>query len=366
MVTLRQGYDARRNSFDLIRLTLAATVAVSHGIVMHTGTQPQWGMSTLGDFAVDGFFVLSGFLVASSYLRLHSFFRFSWHRLLRIMPGFWVCLLVVALIVAPMVALLQGLPVSTPFVETPTVFHFLAVNAGLLVNQYGIGGLLADNPTPYIFIGSLWTLALEAMCYAALAGLGLLGLLRHRWLILGITLLVWVLATVQSFGVAVPLGDNVLRMLLMFFLGACAHLFAERVPLHWALVVGAIAVFVTSAAVLDNYRVAGAAAFVYLLLYAAAKLPRPVRLRVDLSYGVFMYHWPLQQVLVLTPVFGLATWAFVVVSLVVTLPVALASWHLVEHPALRRKDWTPRWARRPGSRAERGAAGQRGLTAAGR
>ena len=183
------------------------------------------------------------------------------------------------------------------------------------------------------------------------AGLGLLGLLRHRWLILGITLLVWVLATVQSFGVAVPLGDNVLRMLLMFFLGACAHLFAERVPLHWALVVGAIA---------------GAAAFVYLLLYAAAKLPRPVRLRVDLSYGVFMYHWPLQQVLVLTPVFGLPTWAFVVVSLVVTLPVALASWHLVEHPALRRKDWTPRWARRPGSRAERGAAGQRGLTAAGR
>ena len=69
MVTLRQGYDPRRNSFDLIRLALAALVAVSHGIVMHTGTQPQWGMSTLGDFAVDGFFVLSGFLVASSYLR---------------------------------------------------------------------------------------------------------------------------------------------------------------------------------------------------------------------------------------------------------------------------------------------------------
>ena len=76
-------------------------------------------------------------------------FRFSWHRLLRIMPGFWVCLLVVALIVAPMVALLQGLPVSTPFVETPTVFHFLAANAGLT---------LIDNRdlTPYLALQSRW------------------------------------------------------------------------------------------------------------------------------------------------------------------------------------------------------------------
>jgi len=365
MVTLRQGYDPRRNNFDLIRLVLAALVAVSHGIVMHTGTQPQWGISTLGDFAVDGFFVLSGFLVVSSYLRLRSFFRFSWHRVLRIMPGFWACLLLVALVVAPIAALLQGLPASTPFVQTPTAFHFLTANAGLLVNDYGIAGLLADNPTPYIFIGSLWTLALEAMCYVALAGLGLLGVLRHRWVVLGITVLVWVLASVQSFGVAVPLGDNILRMLLMFFLGACAHLFADRMPLHWAVLIAAITLFVVSAVSLDNYRVAGAAAFVYLLLYAAVRLPFPVRLRVDLSYGVFMYHWPLQQLMVLTAAFALPTWAFVAVSLAVTVPVALASWHVVEHPALRRKDWTPPGTRRR-DRVDRDAATQRGLASAGR
>jgi len=366
MVTLRQGYEPRRNSFDVIRLALAALVAVSHGIVMHTGTQPQWGISTLGDFALDGFFVLSGFLVVSSYVRLRSFFRFSWHRVLRIMPGFWVCLLVVALVVAPAAAVLQGLPPRTPFVEPPTAFNFLAVNAGLLVNQYGIGGLLADNPTPYIFIGSLWTLALEALCYGTLAGLGLLGLLRHRWLILGITLLIWILATIQSFGVAVPLGDNILRMLMMFFLGACAHLFADRVPLHWALLVGAITVFAISAALLENYRVAGAAAFVYLLLYAGTRLPHPVRLRVDLSYGLFMYHWPLQQLLVLTAAFALPTWAFVALSLVVSIPVAVASWHGIEHPALRRKDWTPPWTRRRRARAEEQTEARPGLASAGR
>jgi peptidoglycan/LPS O-acetylase OafA/YrhL len=346
LLTLRQSYDPRHNTFDLVRLTLAALVAVSHGIVMHTGTQPAWGQSTLGDFAVDGFFVLSGFLVVSSYLRLRSFFRYSWHRLLRIMPGFWVCLLVVGFVAAPLATLLEGLPVGTPFTAEPTVFHFLVVNAGLLINEYGIAGLLADNPTPYVFVGSLWTLALEAMCYVVLAGLGVLGLLRHRWLVLGLAVLLWVLGSAQSLGAPVPLGDDVLRMLLMFFLGACAYLFADRVPMHWAVLAGSVALFLASAATLENYRVAGAAAFAYVLVWFATRLPYSVRMRVDVSYGVFMYHWPVQQLLMLTTAAALPTGVFVVLSLAVSVPVALASWYLVEHPALARKDWTPRWLRR--------------------
>jgi peptidoglycan/LPS O-acetylase OafA/YrhL len=58
-----------------------------------------------------------------------------------------------------------------------------------------------------------------------------------------------------------------------------------------------------------------------------------------------MYHWPLQQLLVLTAVVALPTWAFVLVSLVVSVPVALASWRLVERPALARKSWRPPWSR---------------------
>ena len=128
------------------------------------------------------------------------------------MPGFWVCLLIVGFVVAPLAALLQGLPLSTPFTNPPTVFNFLAANAGLLINEYGIAGLLADNPNPYVFIGSLWTLALAAMCYVALAALGLLGVLRHRWLVLALAVVLWTLMSVQSICVPVPLGDNILRI----------------------------------------------------------------------------------------------------------------------------------------------------------
>ena len=48
------------------------------------------GLSTLGEFGLDGFFILGGFLVIRSFLNLGSFPRYARHRFLRIMPGFWV------------------------------------------------------------------------------------------------------------------------------------------------------------------------------------------------------------------------------------------------------------------------------------
>lgn len=73
-----------------------------------------------GRFGLDGFFILSGFLVTRSFLALDPLPRFIWHRFLRIMPGFWVCLLVTTFVVAPAAALLHGLPALTPFTGEPS------------------------------------------------------------------------------------------------------------------------------------------------------------------------------------------------------------------------------------------------------
>ncbi|SFO64126.1 Acyltransferase family protein [Pseudonocardia ammonioxydans] len=103
MTTLGDRFDPRRNSFDVLRLSFALLVAIDHGIGIRTGEQWRWGLSTLGDFGLDGFFILSGFLITRSFLTLESFPRFVWHRFLRIAPGFWVCLLVTTFVVAPLV-----------------------------------------------------------------------------------------------------------------------------------------------------------------------------------------------------------------------------------------------------------------------
>ena len=94
----------------------------------------------------------------------------------------------------------------------------------------------------------------------------------------------------------------------------------------------------------------------------------------DLSYGLYIYHWPVQFVLVLAGAAALGPWAFVPLSIAVALVLAALSWVLVEAPALRCKDarWVDRLIlkgvrttpRRPGWWT--GPTGQRCSRAAGR
>ncbi|OJY51606.1 acyltransferase [Pseudonocardia sp. 73-21] len=338
--TLEQRFGTGRNNFDLLRLLFAAMVVVEHAVILQGRAGDFWGRSgTSGEIGVDGFFVLSGFLVTRSYLRLHSLPRFAWHRFLRIMPGFWVCLLVCAFVVAPAAALIQGLPATAGFTGTPSAWHFLTADWFLVIQQYDIGGVLNAAPHEPSFNGALWTLTFEAFCYLLVAALGLVGVLsRRRWVVLALAAALIVLTVLQENGVAVPMRDMTLRLTLMFALGALAHLYAERIPMNTWLGVLALALVLYSAAAFPhNYRLLGAVPMAYLVFWLATAGTRFVSLRIDLSYGIYIYHWPVIQLLALTSLRWLPDWSFAPVAIFATLPVAIASWFLVEKPALTRK-----------------------------
>lgn len=338
MRTLSDRFDPRNNSFDILRLSFAALVAIAHGMDLHSNSQLFWGSSGLSDFGLDGFFILSGFLVTRSYLSLNSFARYAWHRFLRIMPGFWVCLLVVAFVVAPLAAVLQGMSPTVPFTGEPSAFGFVFFNVGLLMVQYDIAGILASTPHSPSFDGSLWTLVFEAFCYAVVGALGITGILQRRRVVVAATVAVLAVLTVlQEAGVPVFINDRLLRLVFVFLLGAVAYLYAERIPMHPALAAGAAVVFLGSVAAFDNYRVLGAAPLAYLYLWLGSCLPLRWSMRTDLSYGLYVYHWPIYQLLVLTELASLPTGGFVVVGIAVTLIPAAMSWFLVEKPALSRK-----------------------------
>jgi peptidoglycan/LPS O-acetylase OafA/YrhL len=60
----------------------------------------------------------------------------------------------------------------------------------------------------------------------------------------------------------------------------------------------------------------------------------PIRLRTDVSYGVYVLAYPTQTLLVIA---GLGTSVFILVgvSIAVVMPLAWLSWRFVEQPALR-------------------------------
>jgi peptidoglycan/LPS O-acetylase OafA/YrhL len=123
-----------------------------------------------------------------------------------------------------------------------------------------------------------------------------------------------------------------------FFAGALLYTLRERVPLHWSLAA-------CSAAVVGIVPALGAPAVLvalplgHLMLWLGAALPlRAIGRRNDLSYGMYIYAFPVQQVLVLLGVHHEGLPLYVFLSIVATLPLAVLSWVAVERPAQRLKD----------------------------
>lgn len=361
--TIASAFDPKRNGLTVLRLVLAAVVAVAHSLQLASGSQPVLGPATeLGGLAVDAFFVISGFLVTGSLLRLGSARRYTWHRFLRIMPGFWACLIVTALIVAPALAMLSGRSPTSVFAGDDSAPAYLWRNALLLMRQFGIDGTDASVPGDGVINGSLWTLFYEAVCYGLVLVLGAAGLLtRRRWVLLALTAGLQLLVIAQAAGVTLVPQERLLRLTLMFLLGACALRFADRIPVHRSLGLVALLLVAAGIAGWDDYRAVGAAGFAYLVVVVAARSPIRWDPPFDLSYGLYVYHWPMALVLLTATAGALPVALVPPLVLLITAVVAAASWRWLEGPALRFKSaaWVqaplPRWIRA----GRRGAPGTR-------
>jgi peptidoglycan/LPS O-acetylase OafA/YrhL len=331
--TLATAFDPRHNSLNALRLVFALAVIVSHAWPLGGfGLDPFVGDLTIGDWAVAGFFAISGFLITGSRMR-SSFLPYLQRRFLRIFPGLWACLIVIALVFVPIAALKQREVPSLAGLAT-----FLGATAALSPRHLGWDGALPTLPEPDVWDGSLWTLFHEFACYLLVGfALTLAVVRRHREL-----LVLAFLAFVVVHAVDVELRPGDFSMpaqfvwLAMYFLaGAVLYAYREEIPVSW-WAAGVCAGVVVVAGVLDRATEVAALPFAYLTLWLGIVLPlQRVGRRNDLSYGVYIYAFPVQQSLVLFGAAGLGVWAYTGLAVLLTLPLAAASWLVVEHPAMQ-------------------------------
>lgn len=332
MTVMRDALATRDNGLNLLRLVLAALVIVSHSwSVAGFGPEPRIGDLNLGAWAVGGFFAISGYLVSASRLRL-TLNQFLLRRALRILPGFWVCLLIVAFAFDPMVARLTSSPYNYARAES-----FVWANASTLLVQFGIGEELRHVPYPSVWDASLWTLFHELCCYL-LAGWALSG--RPRRHVVGTCLALYTFTTVfnvTSAHLGVSRGtlpSDFLRLLAYFSAGALLYSLGARVRADWRLSlvsVGLLGIF----AMLRMVDLLGALPLAYLVLSFGAFCPVVWGSRRDLSYGVYVYGWPVQQTLVVLGVSHLGPALYILAAMILVMPLAWLSWVLVERPAIR-------------------------------
>ena len=336
--TVTEASVGRANNFNLLRLVMAVAVVVSHGFSVITGNvhdEPLTAATgyTLGEHAVNGFFVISGFLVTMSFDR-RGWLDYALARVLRIAPGLIVATLMVGLVLG---AALSSLGPFRYLADAGT-WKFVVQTLTTYKSNTVLPGVFENNPFRFP-MGTVWTLKYEVICYVAVFVIGALGLLRSRRLALGLMLsLTAALLLLDWLQPDAAKGlQTAVRLPLLFTAGAVFYRFGGSIRLSVLA-----AMFMIAGVVLLRHTFAyNAALFLteaYCLMWLALIpvsrfVPGP---RDDVSYGVYLYGWPIQQALhALFPLAGALV--LLAPSLVLTVLVGFVSWRMVEKPALNIK-----------------------------
>ncbi len=335
-----------------------------------------WPMK-MGWAGVDVFFTLSAFLLALPFARSQhdgasppDLAGYAARRALRILPAYGLQLLVLLALIA--------LGIASSVVPQPITATRLLVQPLFLYDIGWPGAFAMQSP----LVGSWWTLPVELGFYALLPWLArLLRPRRWQWLLTGIAL-AWIwraaLLWTQPHGpTAAFLAEHLPGRIDQFLIGMLAAYAVCRAPRSLAWVAGrrADAVFAIAALVFLALPALGyfqghpvgpepekhplligwhayASVAVAGMLFAASRATAlvsavvgvlPLRLLGQVSYGLYLWHLPVLMWLQADGGVDAAggPLAFMLYGLLFSLAAAIASWWIVERPALRlASHWT--------------------------
>lgn len=287
------------------------------------------GQTNGGALAVHGFFAISGFLITRSWLRSSGIVSYLSKRVRRIYPGF---------IVASLVSILIAYSAAT---------HRTTFLSWVHPSRDAMRTILLSQPkTPPAFSGNhftdcngaLWTIRYEFTCYLAVMALGAR---RRPRLILALFAMAIAAHIVQEHAAPEALPSEFFfafpfvwcRLGCYYLAGMAFEAWEARIPMRpWIAALAAVLVAAGVASGLGALVLPTAGT--YLMFYAALGAPA-IRLpwRADISYGMYLYGWPIQMLLTWHHP-GISPLGLTLATVPIVAALATISFYLVERPFL--------------------------------
>jgi len=346
---IREGHD---NFFTPLRLVFASLVVLGHAYAIglrDASAEPHMLYHyTFSYLAVNLFFIASGFLVTKSMVYRGDTPSFISARALRIFPALIIHVLFVMIIIGP---LATKAPLKEFFSDPNWYLQPLKVLTFIDTDMV-MPRMFETNGEP---LGSapLWTLRFEIIAYIGTLLVFLLGLLRKKWMVLSQFILPsigWIIGSYFGWFETLPATiENLFRFGIAYGLGAAIYAYRDRVTFSW-LTLGAL---VVASYVLRETPVIEVVTNVLLawVIFRVAYMKAPrfewLQRIPDLSYGIYIYHWCILQLLFYwLP--NLNVVELFALTFPLTVGLAALSWYIVEKPALRSKKRFATWLRNLG------------------
>lgn len=332
----------RSNNYDALRLLGAAMVIVGHAF--HLLGRPFEVPLLLGypisTFGVVIFFSISGYLITLSWTRKRDLVAYFSARLLRIMPALIVVVLVCIVVIGPLVTVLStGAYLGDPL----TLDYFYNI---VMKPRYALPGVFSDLPYANTVNGSLWTLPAEFFCYLVVPVVCVRARsVRAVVLVALLGLSVW-LSLVPPLESPVVWGSRIsdaASMWAFFAAGALLATAESRWPAIFRVDAATVvfSVFLLGLSLRPAWLPYFACLTLPYVVLVVGKSSTPYVRRAarfgDLSYGIYLWGFPVQQLVV--HVLGVQRMAVnLPLVLLITAGLAFVSWHVVEGPSMRLKD----------------------------
>ena len=345
-ITLEEKYDRKNNIFDYIRILLAIAVIVAHCYTLFFGagvtdpiTQKILCTESLGGFAVCGFFILSGFMITQSKINSKSNKEFILKRIIRIFPALIVMLLLTVFVLGPIV---YNGNISDYF-KNSTVWKYLIQNINLFGNTaYSIEGVFENNPYPSAINGSLWSLKHEFIAYLVLIVLSCCSMLKNKKAMLGITtvsVLIYILninlspifSFLNNIGVVAEISQFV-KLIMYFLIGATIYLYKDKIKMNFKYFIFACIILLLGIS-LNATKYVLILTLPYILMYIGTfKFKRNLLGEIgDFSYGLYIYAFPIQQLIVFYLKDKINIWMYILLSIVLTSVIAIITTYLIDN-----------------------------------
>jgi len=353
MSSHRTGAADSENCIGLVRLVLSYAVIISHSYELLDGNRNREPLSrvlhglSLGDVAVLFFFVVSGYLVTGSYVNTSTASGYIAKRILRIYPGYLAAFIICLIVVGPVAS-------DIDLREWPGLLVLNAKRLALL-QAPELPGVFSGSYYPALN-GSMWTISYEFRCYLLVLLFGAVGAFNRGHWVAAFTLVLLVATTLNLHsidevivlklrGISAVFGDieQTIQLTAAFCCGMCMYIYFEKIGIirYWHVYVifslVCMLVFLSQA----STEVIGVSVFAgYVVLTIAFNTKNAllcsIGRSVDLSYGVYLYAWPIQKVVILFAP-GIDVIVHILAAIVGSSIVAWFSWRLVEQPFLKLK-----------------------------